>query len=98
MRVFSVFAPDSRSLIFTKFIDIRVLSCWKACKNEVKGGCALRPAVFCKCLCGLLRAVLSGFYPLGVGKSHANGTFPHGSPWKARKATVRNSDGCMRLR
>ena len=37
MRVFSVFVPDSRSLIFTKFIDIRVLSCWKACKNEVKG-------------------------------------------------------------
>lgn len=66
MRVFSVFAPDSRSLIFTKFIDIRVLSCWKACKNEVKGGCALRPAMFCKCLCGLLRAVLSGFYPLGT--------------------------------
>lgn len=37
MRVFSVFAPDSISLIFTKFIDIRVLSCWKACENEVKG-------------------------------------------------------------
>lgn len=37
MRVFSVFAPDSRSLIFTKFIDIRVLSCWNACENEVKG-------------------------------------------------------------
>lgn len=37
MRVFSVSAPDSISLIFTKFIDIRVLSCWKACKNEVKG-------------------------------------------------------------
>ena len=37
MRVFSVFVPDNRSLIFTKFIDIRVLSCWKACKNEVKG-------------------------------------------------------------
>ena len=37
MRVFSVFVPDSRSLIFTKFIDIRVLSCWKACENEVKG-------------------------------------------------------------
>ena len=30
------------------------------------GGCALRPAVFCKCLCGLLHAVLNGFYPLSV--------------------------------
>ena len=37
MRVFSVFAPDSRSLIFTKFMDIGGLSCWKACENEVKG-------------------------------------------------------------
>lgn len=36
MRVFSVFVPDSRSLIFTKFIDIRVLSCWKACENGAK--------------------------------------------------------------
>lgn len=37
MRVFSVFAPDSRNLIFTKFMDIGGLSCWKTCKNEVKG-------------------------------------------------------------
>lgn len=37
MRVFLVSALDSRSLIFTKFIDIRVLSCWKACENEAKG-------------------------------------------------------------
>lgn len=37
MRVFSAFTPDRRSLIFTKFIDIRVLSCWKTCENEVKG-------------------------------------------------------------
>ena len=37
MRVFSVFAPDSRSLFFTKFMDIGGLSCWKACENEVKG-------------------------------------------------------------
>ena len=37
MRVFSVSAPDSISLIFTKFMDIGGLSCWKACENEVKG-------------------------------------------------------------
>lgn len=37
MRVFSVSAPDSISLIFTKFIDIRVLSCWKACENGAEG-------------------------------------------------------------
>ena len=37
MRVFSVFAPDSRSLIFTIFMDIRVLSCWKTCENEMEG-------------------------------------------------------------
>ena len=36
MRVFSVFAPDSKSLIFTKFMDIRVLSCWKPCENEAE--------------------------------------------------------------
>ena len=27
----------------------------------------------------------------------ASGVFLHGSPWKAHRATVRNSDGCMRL-
>ena len=53
--------------------------------------------MFCKCLCRLLRAVLSGFYPLGVKGSHASGVFLYGSPWKAHRATVRNSDGCMRL-
>lgn len=37
MRVFSVSAPDSISLIFTKFMDIGGLSCWKAYENEVKG-------------------------------------------------------------
>lgn len=37
MRVFSVFVPDRRCLIFTKFIDVRVLSCWKACENGAKG-------------------------------------------------------------
>lgn len=29
--------------------------------------------------------------------NHANGVFLYGSPWKAHRATVRNSDGCMRL-
>ena len=37
IRAFSVFAPDSRCLIFTKFIDISVLSCWKTCENGAKG-------------------------------------------------------------
>ena len=37
MRVFSVFTPDSRSLIFTKFIDISVLSYWKTCENGAEG-------------------------------------------------------------
>ena len=37
MRVFLVSALDSRSLIFTKFMDIGGLLCWKACKNEAKG-------------------------------------------------------------
>ena len=37
MRVFSVSAPDSISLIFTIFIDIRVLSCWKTRENGAKG-------------------------------------------------------------
>ena len=29
--------------------------------------------------------------------SHASGVFLYGSPWKAHRAAVRNSDGCMRL-
>ena len=37
MRVFSVFVLDSRSLIFTKFIDISVLSCRKTCENRAEG-------------------------------------------------------------
>jgi hypothetical protein len=37
MRVFSVSAPDSISLIFTKFMDIGGLSCWKTRENGAKG-------------------------------------------------------------
>lgn len=37
MRVFSVSAPDSISLIFTKFMDIGGLSCWKTRENRAEG-------------------------------------------------------------
>lgn len=40
MRVFSVFAPDSRGLIFTKFIDISVLHAGKRVKMGRRGMCS----------------------------------------------------------
>lgn len=40
MRVFSVFAPDSIGLIFTKFIDISVLHAGKRVKMGRRGMCS----------------------------------------------------------
>ena len=37
MRVFSVFVPDGRNLIFTRFVDIGGLSCRKTCENGAEG-------------------------------------------------------------